>query len=58
MTHPTSPGAALARKRWFRPENVTRRVERLAAELVSISPALSPAQRAELHAAIEGQAAA
>lgn len=58
MTHETSPGAALAQKRWSRPENVARRVDRLVAELANIAPALSAQQREELHAAVDRRAAA
>lgn len=48
----TRPGALLARQRWDRPENVARRVERLAAEIAKL-PTLTREQRAQLTAAIK-----
>lgn len=50
------PGALLARRRWDRPENVARRVERLAAEIarvVGTLPPLTREQRAQLMGAIK-----
>jgi hypothetical protein len=48
----TRPGALLARRRWDRPENVARRVERLAAEIAKLPP-LPRALRAQLTEAIK-----
>lgn len=48
----TRPGALLARARWDRPENVARRVERLAAEIAKL-PTLTREQRAQLTGAVK-----
>lgn len=53
-----NPGTLLSRARWSRPENVAKRVDRLARELAAISAHLTKAQRAELLAAIEVDGAA
>lgn len=49
----TRPGALLVRRRWDRPENVAKRVARLAGEIASL-PTLTREQRAALTEAIKG----
>lgn len=48
----TRPGALLVRQRWDRPENVAKRVNRLAAEIAKL-PALTREQRTQLTDAIK-----
>jgi len=55
----TRAGALLARRRWDRPEAVERRVSSLAShitETLAKLPPLTRAQRAQLAAAIKGDA--